>query len=191
MKGGKNGIVIPIIVLVIVTFVMTLILVLINGQTETKIAELKAQTELEARIAVLPEADNLTEKTVKYNDNDVTYWEADNGAGYVFQVASKGYGGDVVLMVGVSADGTVTGTEVTEMSETAGLGAKCTDANWRAQLNAAVPADPYVVVKNKSVSEKAENEIVAITAATITSRSITKSMNQVRDLYNIIKGGAE
>ena len=77
------------------------------------------------RKEVLPDADDFDEKTVTVDGVEYTYYEAKNGAGYVFSGSNKGYGGAVVSMVGISSDGKVVGVKVTEASdETPGLGAK-------------------------------------------------------------------
>lgn len=65
-------------------------------------------------------------------------------------------------MVGIDADGTITGLRVTGHSETAGLGAKATDPSFYEQFTG----------KSGSVSvTKDGGEIVPITSATITSRA--------------------
>ena len=68
-------------------------------------------------------------------------------------------------MVGVNADGTVSGVEVLDSGETSGLGAKAKDdPEWRKQF----------VGKSGSVAvDKDGGEIAAITGATITSRGVS------------------
>ena len=39
--------------------------------------------------------DSFTDKVATVDGAEVTYYEADNGAGYVFLTSSKGYGGAV------------------------------------------------------------------------------------------------
>ena len=44
--------------------------------------------------------------------------------GYCVQVEPKGFGGNLTMIVGINADGTVAGAKVTSHAETPGLGAK-------------------------------------------------------------------
>lgn len=117
MKMDVKEILKPTLILAVIATVVTALLVLTNGVTKDKIAELQAKAEDEAKLAVLPDADGFEEKEV---DGQV-YYEATNGAGYVFSTSSKGYGGPVVVMTGISADGEVTGVKLTSQNETPGL----------------------------------------------------------------------
>ena len=92
-------------------------------------------------------------------------------AGYCVEVAPTGFGGGVDTMVGISADGTITGISViSASSETPGLGARCTEAEFMDQF-ADQPADGSVAV------EKDGGSIVALTGATITSRAVAEGVN--------------
>ena len=107
---------IPTIKLLVIAAVITILLFLTNNTTEANVA---------SRKEVLPDADDFDEKTVTVDGVEYTYYEAKNGAGYVFSGSNKGYGGAVVSMVGISSDGKVVGVKVTEASdETPGLAAK-------------------------------------------------------------------
>ena len=116
---------IPTIKLLVIAAVITILLFLTNNTTEAKIAQNQADANVASRKEVLPDADDFDEKTVTVDGVEYTYYEAKNGAGYVFSGSNKGYGGAVVSMVGISSDGKVVGVKVTEASdETPGLGAK-------------------------------------------------------------------
>ena len=55
--------------------------------------------------------------------------------GYVVNVTShEGYGGDIDISVGIREDGTVTGIEMLSISETAGLGMKAKEADFKDQF---------------------------------------------------------
>ena len=94
--------------------------------------------------------------------------------GYVFTVTtSAGYGGDITFSVGIRNDGTVNGYSILSMSETAGLGAKAKEDKFKSQfVNKLV--DLFVVTKTGAT---ADNEIDAITSATITSKAVTGGVN--------------
>lgn len=93
--------------------------------------------------------------------------------GYVLESTStEGYGGNIVLYLGVSADGTLNGISILEISETAGLGMLAPEV--------LVPqfhgkkAESFVYTQTGAA---AENEIDAITSATITTRAVTNAVN--------------
>jgi electron transport complex protein RnfG len=180
---------IPTIKLFAIATLVTVLLFLTNGITEAKIAQNQAEADIQSRQEVLPEADGFEEKTVDVDGVTYTYYEATNGAGYVFSGANKGYGGDVVSMIGIASDGTITGVKVTEQAETAGLGAKWagTDAagqEKRDQYKGAIPdGGAFAVVKDGGTIE-------AVAGATITSRAVTNDVNDAIKQYNAVTGGA-
>ncbi len=89
--------------------------------------------------------------------------------GYVAVAASKGYGGDVQVMIGVNLDLTIAGIEILSQSETAGLGANCENPEWLSQ---------FVGKSGTLAVSKDGGEIDAITASTITSRAVTSAVNK-------------
>ena len=93
--------------------------------------------------------------------------------GYVVTTTSKdGYGGAITVSVGVLADGTVNGIAFLTLAETAGLGMNA-DTDWKNQY-AGKNVDAFSVTKN---SASADNEINAISGATITSNAVTGAVN--------------
>ena len=86
--------------------------------------------------------------------------------GFVIQTSAYGYAGDIVMLVGVSNEGTVTGLVVRDLSETYGLGANAlTDTAYLSQyLETAGDAE-------------IGNNIDAITGATVTSKAVTRAVN--------------
>ena len=93
--------------------------------------------------------------------------------GYVMTVNGKGYGGTIQFTMGITAENTISGISVLSHSETAGLGAKCTDEAFAGQY-AGKPAEMLTVVK---AGAKEETEIDAISGATVTSKGITDAVN--------------
>lgn len=178
----------PTAILTVIVLVVTALLVAVNGMTEDKIAELQAASDEAAKKEVLAEADGFEEKTVDVDGTTYTYYEATNGAGYVFQTSYKGYGGAVVCMTGVDAEGTVMGVKLTSQNETPGLGAKAAGTDdfgntWRGQFVGRTAAEDIAVAKDGG-------DIDAIAGATITSRAVTNSVDMALDLYNAVTGGA-
>ncbi len=118
-----------------------------------------------------------------------TVYEAKSGSdfyGYVVEAASsKGYGGNIVLYVGVAADGTVGGVSITDLSETPGLGMEA--PGFLAPQFAGKKVDRFIYTKTEA---KAENEVDAISSATITTRAVTNAVNGgLRVARELLEGG--
>ena len=107
--------------------------------------------------------------------------------GYVVEaVSKKGYGGDIVLYVGVGADGTVNGVSILEINETAGLGMEAP--------NVLVPqfegrkVDSFVYTKTGAQPDS--NEVDAIASATITTKAVTNAVNGgLKTALELLEGG--
>lgn len=181
-----KAVVIPTAILLIICVVVTALLVLTNSMTADRIETLQIEEEKAARQEVLPQVDTFVEKKIVYQDVEYTYYEAVNGSGYVFQTRFKGYGGAVVVMTGISKDGTVSGVKITSQDETPGLGQKALDSKFTNQYIKSIPADGFSVTKQGA---SADNEIDSIAGATITSKAVTNSVNLAIELYQEITGG--
>lgn len=181
---------IPTIKLLVIGVIITALLFMTNNATAAKITENQEQSAVESRQKVLPDADGFDEKTVTVDGVDHTYYEATNGAGYVFSDSTKGYGGQVETMVGINSDGEIVGVLVTSASdETPGLGAKWTGtdaANQERldQFKGKVPDQNYAVTKDGGT-------INAVAGATITSRAVTSDVNSAIAQYKAVTGGAD
>lgn len=120
-----------------------------------------------------------------------TVFEARSGGslyGYVVEaVSSEGYGGDIVLYVGVGADGTVNGVSITESSETAGLGLEAS-----AVLTPQFAGKKYEsFVYTKTGAKPDSNEVDAISGATITTKAVTNAVNGgLKAALELLEGGA-
>ncbi len=113
---------------------------------------------------------------------------AGNFIGYVINVTSpNGYGGDITVAVGVRSDLTIQGLSVISQSETAGLGAKCADADFTGQFTGIQGA---VGFGKTDLPE--ENRIDAISGATITTQAVTEAVNEAvsyAEYQNSLQGG--
>lgn len=99
--------------------------------------------------------------------------ESGNSIGCVLSITTpNGYGGDIVLTMGVDSSGTITGVKVTSMSETSGLGANCQNAEWIAQYSGISGTVDFT-----KTGKSKPNEIDAISGATITTRAVTSAVN--------------
>ena len=107
--------------------------------------------------------------------------------GYVVEATSKeGYGGNIVLYVGVMLDGTVSGVSILEIAETPGLGMNA-ESVLIPQFKG-VKAGTFTYTKTGSTMD---SEIDAISGATITTEAIVNAVNgAVRVVTeDLVKGG--
>ncbi len=151
-----------------ITFIAAALLAATNSLTEERIAIAAEEKQNAAMRALLPEAEDF----VTLKDG---IWQAESGGttvGYCVNSVTKGYGGDIELLVGIAADGSLAGIEVLSNSETAGLGANCTKDDFKAQFGG--QDYPISVVKGSSGGD----QISALTGATITSNAVAKGVNQ-------------
>lgn len=148
------------------------------------------QRDLQASLGqVLPEgfADNdLLNDTMNITGSDgkaLTLYrsrQAGKVNGAVFQVSGRGYAGDVVVIIGIDATGTLLGARVVKHQETPGLGDKIELAktqwihSFEGQSLASPPAEKWAVKKDGGVFDQ-------FAGATITPRAVVKA----------VKGGLE
>ena len=101
--------------------------------------------------------------------------------GYVISATSgDGFDGNIVMSIGLDVNGVVTGIEFTTISETAGMGMKVTEAEFKDQF-LGDDVDSFVV--NKAGGSTEPNQIDSVAGATISSRAVTNAVNAARDFY--------
>lgn len=163
----------PTVVLLVICVVAALLLAVTNNVTAPKIAEVNAENEAKSRQVVFADAASFGEEFT--NDDGIKLVPAldkdGNTIGYVVVTVEKGYGGDINVMTGVDLEGKVTGVNILSMSETAGLGANASKESFLKQFIGKISG----IEVNKGTP--AENEIKALTGATITSKAVTKAVN--------------
>jgi electron transport complex protein RnfG len=137
-----------------------------------------------------PEAGETLKIELKADGKVLEVNEAQKGSdvvGYTIKVAPKGYAGLVEMMVGVSLEGKVEGIKILNHSETPGLGANAPNPEFSGQYKGKSIEKPLAVVK---VPASADNQIQALTGATITSKAVTDGVNDAVDFFKKeLKGG--
>ena len=164
--------------------VAALVLGVTNNITAPVIEERNIQASNEARKIVLSEADEFKELDGMNSDIVLEVYEGIKDGqviGYTIKTSSKGYGGAIELMVGISKDGKITGVEIGNHSETPGLGSKATEPMFKNQYVDKDVLNSLLVVKG---STNNDNEISAISGATITSNGVTNGVNAAMKIYN-------
>lgn len=109
-----------------------------------------------------------------------------NNLGYIVTVTdNEAYDGSLQMTVGVTEDGTVKGISFLSLSETPGLGMKADEDSFKAQFKD--KKVNYFVYEKSGASEN--NEIQAISSATITSNAVTHGVNAAIYCVDYITGG--
>lgn len=193
--------------LLLITLVAGLALSTVNEVTKAPIAKAEEKARFEAYETVYPDVqfeafDNTDELLASAQsaideanlsgcsvDDVLRAVDKDgNVVGYVMSATSpSGYGGDIKIALGISvSDASITGFSVLSNSETAGLGAKCTEDEFKSQF-AGKSANGITLTKSGAQNE---TEIDAISGATITSSAVTDAVNSAMAFYNnVLKEG--
>ncbi|MGQ9623421.1 MAG: RnfABCDGE type electron transport complex subunit G [Candidatus Caldatribacteriaceae bacterium] len=172
-----NKIVRVALALTAVCMIAALALSLVYVMTKERIAE-EAKKELnEALLVVFPQAESFVPLDLGSfgplpSSKEVQFLEAyeaqkdQERQGVVFKMASTGYGGAVVVLVGVDTrEGKITGVKVLEHQETPGLGSNVTQEGFLSQFLGKSITDPFAVGR----------DIQAVSGATISSRAVTRA----------------
>lgn len=132
--------IVPAVVLTVLCLIVSAALVVTYNTTLPVIEAAKIAESNAARAVVLSGADKFEE--VKTTVVDVTEaYKATNGAGYVITSKSKGYGGDLYVMTGIKADGTIDKVKLMDNNETPGLGSQVGETGYTSRYTGKGPAD--------------------------------------------------
>jgi len=175
-------------ILTAICIVISAALAGVNLLTADRIAQIAKENEFAACEQVLPpdegqqfEFTPLEEICPELGVNGYLATENGSPAGCVIITSSKGYGGDVQVMVGFDTAGTVTGVSVLSHSETPGLGANAAKPGFLGQFVSSADAGDLAVVKDGGTVD-------AVTAATISSRAVTAAVNAAAEQYDLLSG---
>ena len=183
IKKNREDIIKPVGVLLAICIIIPLALSVTNKVTAKKIAELENENS-KKNMQSLVSADDFE----KCSDGGIEYYTAIKGgdtAAYIFTESAKGYGGDVSVMTAVKPDGTVAGVAILDVSgETPGLGQNAAKESFYSQY--AGLKKGVSLLKNGAKAEN--NEVDAVTGATITSTAVTRAVNAALDDIEKVQG---
>ena len=200
----KNTIIKDTLILTLITLVAGGLLGMVYEVTKEPIAQQAEKEKQEAYKAVFEDADSF-EVCVEADDADLAAYLTENGfeaqtvnevmeakdasgetIGYALNMTtSEGYGGDISFSMGVTLDGTLNGISILDINETACLGMNATKDEFKGQF-AGKQVDAFEVTKSGAASD---NEINAISGATITSKAITGGVNAGLCAFEYVKEG--
>lgn len=166
----------PIAVLAAICLVVTALLAYINSVTSPIIKDAEEKAAAQARQEVLSGADEFEKiEDVKLPEGVDEAYKAENGAGYVFKLVTKGYGGDITLMCGIKPDCTIDSIQTLSHSETSGIGSKVVDNDGGyGKKYTGKTADDY-------------DSVDAVTGATISSKAYKKAVAAAFEAYDVVK----
>ncbi len=178
-----------VLALTVISAICAAVLAFVNSKTKDRIASLTAEKTANAAKTVLPSDVMATDTRPDPSNSDlkVTVGYADVAKTKVIGYAApgmspKGYGGEIRLMVGLTAERKVISYQTLAANETPGLGAKLGDAEFSKQFGG--KDGPSLKVK------KDGGKIDAITGATITSRAVCEAIADACARVDRIEGRA-
>jgi len=173
-----------VLVLFLICLIAGVLLATVNMVTEAPIREAARMEKLAAIEKVLPAHDNQPDSDTVEIQQDGQTWtfcigrKAGEFAGAAFEaISTRGYGGDIVVMVGINTEDNVQAIEILQQKETPGLGAKIKDKEFKGGfLDRSLKNIKWAVLKDGG-------DIDQITAATISSRAVVNAVKQGIDIY--------
>lgn len=176
----KKKILLPILAIAIMA-VMVLSITLATAGIASKNAQ---EEHLWVMQTLLPGSKNFTLES--YSGEDANIRSVHKGeTGFVIETVTRGYAGDIVMLIGVSKEGKVTGLTIRDMQETPGLGMS---AMWDEQflgqfLNTeggvaigTAGEDAFSGATGNDTTET-ETYVDGISGATVTSKAIARCVN--------------
>lgn len=144
--------------------------------TAEPIARAEYAAKMEAVVAVLPEHDNDPGASATELDGLAYYPATLDGeiVGWAFRgLSSLGYSGEIEVMIGVDAGGSIKGMRILRHAETPGLGANYADPRLLADLF----GGKSLAASNLKVA-KDGGDVDAVTGATVTGRALADAVER-------------
>ena len=170
--------------LTVISLVTAAVLGGVNAVTKDPIAAINAQKTQDAMAAVVSDPtvfqaveaipQEAVDAAASYGGTLTELYDG-QGTGYVMKVVASGSQGSIEMMVGVDAEGAVTGVSVVDHAETSGIGTKVTG-------NEPLPSGTGVLDQFKGMSHaegdlEVGKNVDAISGATVSSKGVTAGVN--------------
>jgi len=177
----KNDFIMPIIVPTILCLLVSWALAVGNNMTQPIIEEAAAQRAEIARKEVIPQANGFELMDIERLQQESGFpktineiYRTTNNTGFIFIVSSSGYGGEILLICGISPDGKVINTATLAQNETKGLGTPIFEEPHAGQYRG----------RDKNSIE----DVAAISGATISSKAFKKGIRDSFEAFEFVKG---
>ncbi len=173
-------------ILTIVCLGCALFLALTENMAKEKIAYNENKAIKDAIFNIVKECKDIEAINIKGKTVYKIFDKNNNLIGYGFLCEGEGYQGKIKIMTAVNNNfEKLLGIEIISSSETPGLGAKINEDFFKCQFKGLNIKDPIEYTKGKV---RKDNEIKAITGATISSRSVVNILNKtIKELKSNIK----
>jgi electron transport complex protein RnfG len=143
------------------------------AKTKPVIEQRKIETEKEAIQSVFPQAAEVKIIIMEKENFKVVFDKDQQELGVAMKAAPAGYGGPIEILVGVTKEGKVSAIKIMNQNETPGLGTKTVEPKFYEQ---------FVGKQGQELALKKDGgTIEAITAATISSRAVTRGVQEAVD----------
>ncbi|MDR1838073.1 MAG: FMN-binding protein [Treponema sp.] len=160
-----------------------IMLAFVYAGTKTIIAQ-RQQDDLKAALSELfPDADSFEETDeLKSPDSAVAiliaYAAKKSGQtiGAALELSRASYSGPIMTMVGINTDGFITGVKILEHSDTVGFGANAASSSYFVDRERGITFYGQFAGKHVSHSFRVKDDIIAISASTITSNAVSSSV---------------
>ena len=179
-KKAESTLVNMLLSLTIIAVVAAAALAFVSNVTAGPIEQAQKAKKEAAIKAVLPAFEKIEECDI----DGIPCTKAYNTDGALVGMAvesksSKGFGGDLIAMVGLDAEGCITGYQILETAETPGLGAKAGEWFQKGNKGDVIGKNPSQGLKVK----KDGGDIDAISGSTITSRAFCELINNAYETF--------
>ena len=144
-----------------------------KNKTKTAAAIQEVLPEMEGSPAVVELTDEMTAAASGAGATITEAYEAQAGgsvSGYALKIVASGSQGNIEMMVGVDAEGAVTGVSIVKNSETSGIGSKVM-SNENGVL------DQFIGKSAADGTLSVGKNVDAISGATVSSRGVTTGVN--------------
>ena len=144
-----------------------------KNKTKTAAAIQEVLPEMEGSPAVVELTDEMTAAASGAGATITEAYEAQAGGsviGYALKIVASGSQGNIEMMVGVDAEGAVTGVSIVKNSETSGIGSKIM-SNENGVL------DQFIGKSAADGTLSVGKNVDAISGATVSSRGVTTGVN--------------
>ncbi|MGM0509057.1 MAG: RnfABCDGE type electron transport complex subunit G [Fusobacteriota bacterium] len=161
------------IVLFLIAIVISGTLAKINQNTSVIIEQASREKIKNSRKMVLQEASEfkMDEIIKKESYEFIPGYNNGEKVGYVTNVSSSGYGGDIIFVLGFDLSGEIKGINIIESKETPGLGAKIMNRSWQKKWEGRTSDYEF----NKSVD--------AFAGATVSPKAVYTGIQEALKVY--------
>lgn len=179
--------------LLVLTVVCAAFLGAVYSITKEPIAQQVEKAATEARLAAFPDAvsfeDSKAEIPEEYSIIKNVFYALDkegNIIGATVGITTRGYSSNLMMTVGLGADGKVKGVIIGDNTETPSIGKKALASGFLNQFTGKLIDNPLNYVKTAT----GDYDIQAVSGATVSTKSVTNAVNTAIEFYKQL-GGAK